>query len=375
MKTKWSWEAIVISVVIAVCGYMLGCEPNQIAQVVNEAVPAGNGGYPPAPYSPNHSPSNAYPGQAAAPSSSGAMPPSPGQFVSNRPPEFAGAGLPPRNGQTILIATFNIQTLGKTKISKPGMAEKLAEIIRQFDIVAIQEIRDRDQETIPILQRFVNATGVRYDYLISQPLGRTVSKEQYAYFYNTATIAGSPDATYIVDDAEKDYLHREPFVARFLTRVPPNYRPFSFTLVNIHTDPDEVAQEIPVMHTVLKSIREFEYRSAGEDDVLLMGDLNAEPRQFGELGRIPDIYWVVDREPTNTRRTKIYDNILFDRMTSSEFTGRAGVLDLNQMFGLRTEQALEISDHLPVWAEFYVTEQPYGASGRVASGDGGLGMR
>ncbi len=56
-------------------------------------------------------------------------------------------------------------------------------------------------------------------------------------------------------------------MARFVTRVPPNVSPFTFSLVNIHTDPDEVETELPVMATVLKGIREFEYMSAREDDV------------------------------------------------------------------------------------------------------------
>jgi exonuclease III len=141
-------------------------------------------------------------------------------------------------------------------------------------------------------------------------------------------------------------------------------------LVNIHTDPDEVKTELPVMHTVLKGIRQFEYMSAQEDDVLLMGDLNAGPKQFGELGRIPQIYWTVDNEFTNTIRKSIYDNILFDRGLTNEFTGRSGVLDLCDMFSIKTEEALRISDHLPIWAEFTAVEQVFGVN--TAFGDGNL---
>jgi hypothetical protein len=39
-----------------------------------------------------------------------------------------------------------------------------------------------------------------------------------------------------------------------------------------------------------------------------------------------------------------------------EFTGRAGVFDFGREYGLTDQQALLISDHFPVWAEFSVFE-------------------
>ncbi len=364
MNLNQSWKSIAGVLLLATCSYFLGCEPNEILDAI------------PRDFQPDTSSSSD--SNSASSNQSNAQPNasanSSGQLISNRPAEYRSPGLPVRTPQTVLIASFNIQVFGRSKMTKPGMPEKIAQIIRMFDIVAIQEIRDQTQQTIPQLMQVINANGAQYDYLISQPLGRTSSKEQYAYIYNTQTIIGSQDATYIVDDREKDYLHREPFVARFVTRIPANYHPFTFTLVNIHTDPDEVSQEIPVMHTVLKSIREFEYRTAREDDVLLMGDLNVEPRQFGELGRLPGIQWAIN-EPTNTRRNKIYDNILFDGQLTNEFTGRSGVFDMGGFLGLTREEELEISDHLPVWSEFSVFEQPYGATSQFAAGNAGLSAR
>jgi hypothetical protein len=38
------------------------------------------------------------------------------------------------------------------------------------------------------------------------------------------------------------------------------------------------------------------------------------------------------------------------------YTGRWGVLDLAAELGLSMEQALDVSDHLPVWAEFSALE-------------------
>jgi len=301
-------------------------------------------------------------------------PPPQGQFVSARISETQMRTLPTRSQQTILIASFNIQAFGEKKIGNRTTAERIATIIRLFDVVGIQEVRAIDQTIIPQLLRYINANGAQYDYILGPRLGRSSSKEQYCYIYDTARVVSSPQASYTVDDSA-DFLHREPLVARFVTRVPPGYRPFTFSLMNIHTDPDEVKQELPVMHTVLRGVREYEWATAGEDDVLLLGDLNAEPSKFGQLAQVPGIYWIIQNQPTNTRKTKIYDNILFDRGLTNEFTGRAGVLDMAEMFGISMEEAITISDHMPIWGEFSIVEQPTAGNPSMANQPNGTPVR
>ena len=67
---------------------------------------------------------------------------------------------------------------------------------------------------------------------------------------------------------------------------------------------------------------------------------------------------IAGREPTNTAGTKTYDHILIDSITTKEFSGRYGVIDFVNDIGLTAEQALEVSDHRPVWAEFSAYEIP-----------------
>jgi hypothetical protein len=93
-----------------------------------------------------------------------------------------------------------------------------------------------------------------------------------------------------------------------------------------------------------------------EDDVILLGDLNAGPPGFNAFRRIPGVGWAVSGMTTNTRRTKTYDNLVFVRPATSEYLGIFGVLDLQAEFGLPLENALEVSDHNPVWGAFYPAE-------------------
>ena len=94
----------------------------------------------------------------------------------------------------------------------------------------------------------------------------------------------------------------------------------------------------------------------GEDDVLLIGDFNLGERMLERAGKKSGLAAVLRDTATNTRGTNHYDNILLDIRATSEFTGQSGVFDFLRQFNLTVEQALQISDHLPVWAEFSVQE-------------------
>ncbi|QDT25737.1 Endonuclease/Exonuclease/phosphatase family protein [Gimesia panareensis] len=259
----------------------------------------------------------------------------------------------PRSDQTIRIASFNIQVFGVSKMSKPQVPQILARIIQQFDVVAIQEIRAQDQSFLDDFLNIVNTGDHRYAYIVGARQGRTASKEQYAYFYNTDRIRVNEKWTYTVID-KYDKLHRPPYVAHFQTLSPSSENPFSFTLINIHTDPDETDQELNVLDDVYRVVAND---GSQEDDVILLGDLNVDDQHLGELGRVADLMWTVSKTPTNTRLSKQYDNILFSQHRSQEFTGISGVYDFKTRFKLSEKEALTVSDHLPVWAEFQITEK------------------
>jgi endonuclease/exonuclease/phosphatase family metal-dependent hydrolase len=261
-------------------------------------------------------------------------------------PSAAVSAKPADRGETVRIATFNIQVFGQSKLDKPEVMDVLARTVRRFDVVAIQEVRSSDQNVLPQFIALINADGSRYDFVIGPRLGRTSSKEQYAFVFDTSRIAVDPQSIYTIADPH-DLLHREPLVARFQTLGPPPGEAFTFTLVNIHTDPDETDLELDALDDVFRIAQ-----SQGEDDVILLGDLNVDDRHLGELGRLPGIAWVISGQPTNTRRTKQYDNLVFDNRSTVEYAGIAGVFELQSEFALTLDQALEVSDHLPVWAEF-----------------------
>jgi len=259
---------------------------------------------------------------------------------------------PGATSESIKIATFNIQVFGQKKVNDPSVLPTLVQVARKFDVLAIQEIRSHEQDVLPKYVAAINAEGAAYDYVISFRLGRTNSKEQYAFVYNTNTIELDRESVYVVEDPQ-DLLHREPFVAGFRARGAPPERAFTFTLVNIHTDPDEVAREVDSLADVYQAVRED---GRGEDDIIVLGDLNADDRHLGRLAQLPYMGWAIAGIPSNTRGTALYDNLVFQKLATREYTGNSGVFNLREEYSLSQAQAELVSDHYPVWAEFSVYE-------------------
>lgn len=269
----------------------------------------------------------------------------------------------------ISIASFNVQVFGEKKASNTVVMRQLADLCSYFDVIAIQEVRSPQAQPIQNLVKLINSTGYKYDAIISQQIGRTTQKEQYAFIYNTATIRlTDPTRAYVIQDPD-DRMHREPFIVSF-TAIPTrdeqtaDRAPFSFTLINAHTDPDEVRgslsgdNELNVLADTYVNVRDWEYRNYGEDDFILLGDLNAERHELQNLSRIPGLTSVCDGTPTNTAGTKEWDHILVDVQVTGEFVGIAQVVDYEKNLGLTREQALAISDHRPIWAQFSAFELP-----------------
>ena len=315
-----------------------------------------------------NAPSGYLPTNPAYPSYPSQQPAVPMQANFNGQPAPAVAPPTPLSGgPAIRIASFNIQVFGDAKAKKPYVMATLASIIQNFHVVAIQEVRTQDDYFIDnFLRNYVNKNGRTYDKVVGPRLGRTNSKEQYAFIYDTAAIEVNPRSIFTVNDPD-DLLHREPLVAMFRVRGPPPQQAFTFVLVDIHTDPDETKSELNALGQVYLAVRRA---CAGEDDIIVLGDLNVDDQHLGDLGRVDGVRPVVRGTYTNTRQTAQYDNMVFHQPSTAEFTGRWGVFNFEQQYHLTLNQALEVSDHFPIWAEFNAYEST--APGRVAARNAGL---
>lgn len=247
----------------------------------------------------------------------------------------------------ITIASFNIQIFGKTKAGKPEVMAELADIIRKYDIVAIQEIKDISEAVPTAFLNEINKGGAQYAFILSERGGKQpsdqTSQEQYAYYFNTETIRVlDPGGLYV--DSASDHFQREPYVARFGSVR----GDLTFVLVTVHTKPTEAVSEIKALHDVIERAK---LTYVGEDDFVALGDFNAgcsysSPDDFDNHPIENNYTWIVpDDADTNysTNTACAYDRIIISDGMVNDFTGDWGVGSVSSK---------QVSDHFPVWAKF-----------------------
>lgn len=284
------------------------------------------------------------------------------QPASGDSSEAGGASIASASSQPIKIASFNIQIFGEAKRAKADVMSVLVQIALKYDVLAIQEVRDDTETTVDFFVDAINQkAGGRYAALSGPRLGRSNSKEQYAFIYNKSRIKYLAGSAYTYSD-RGDRFHREPFIARF------HANNFSFVLIDVHTDPDDVAAEIGALDDVVQdALGHF----PGEQDVITLGDLNAScdafnPKRHSTPIQGPGYLWLVpdDSDTTLAKKPCAYDRIIIrDAATSEDYIGRWGVERFDREFGLTPQQATAVSDHFPVWAEFHTSADTDGLPG------------
>ncbi|TRO56823.1 hypothetical protein E2P71_01815 [Candidatus Bathyarchaeota archaeon] len=253
-------------------------------------------------------------------------------------------------GDTVKLAAFNVQIFGETKREKTEVMNTLVQIVRQFDVVLIQEIRDASETTAPFFLDAINAVdGPEYAYIRSERLGRSTSKEAYAYFYNTESVQYLASTAFVYNDVN-DVFEREPYIASFRAGG------FDFTLIGIHTKPEDAYNEMGNLTIVFDYVEGM----GPERDIIALDDFNADGSYYDEdsLDNLLTDYgyfWVIGNEvDTMTKTDWTYDRmVMTDYTYSSEYIlNSATVYRFDTIYGLNQTFTEEVSDHYPIYAEF-----------------------
>jgi len=268
------------------------------------------------------------------------------------------------NRKTIRIAGANLGPLDRQKLNSREVSARLADIIRGYDVVAVQGIWGHNQGIVLDLLEQINQGGKNYDFAIPNRVGREPVEKYSAFFFDRSILEIDRGTVFEVGDPGQVFLNK-PLVAAFRVRGPKSEDAFTFTLVNVEVDPTQTELELNLLADVFRAVRDD---GRGEDDVLLVGSFGADPENLGSLGRVPHMMWSIANRPTTTLGTGAVDNILFESRATVEFVGRSGTMDLMGKFDLTVRQVSQISDHLQVWAEFSIYEG--GQVGRIAGAQG-----
>lgn len=240
-------------------------------------------------------------------------------------------------------------------MSDPEIANYIKEIVLRYDLILIQEIQDKSGEALQDLWTLVNTTD-NYGMAVSERLGRSSYKEQYAYFYKLRTLELLDVHQY--DDGPDDYsdwFAREPYSALF--QPVHGGTDTRFVVTGIHAKPDDAVAEIGYLYNVYQDT----LGKWGITNIMTFGDFNADCSyvKVEELASKKfyydnvEFHWLLDwdADTTTSQNTNCaYDRIVVSgtKLQQSVYPGSANVYLFENTFGLTYERMLDVSDHYPV---------------------------
>jgi endonuclease/exonuclease/phosphatase family metal-dependent hydrolase len=269
--------------------------------------------------------------------------------------------------ETLNIATWNIREFGKKARSEAAI-HYIAEIIGQFDLVGIVELRDNLSDlgrVLPVLGPYWRAV---YSDMIPDSGG---NRERIAYVYDQraavfnglAAEANPPRKKKGLEYlAERDFW-RAPYIASFRSGN------FDFVVLSVHVrwgdNLEARRQELEMLADWIEGRRQDKYNE--DNDIIVMGDFNIPSRTdplFKAISKnglqIPKALLGVEHG-TNLEKDKRYDQILHHAVYPENFTNAGGVLDffidekgIEELFpaGMtKAEFTYQMSDHLPLWIQ------------------------
>jgi hypothetical protein len=264
---------------------------------------------------------------------------------------FPGAsGLAAEEGaaKTARISSFNIRIFGTAKMGKSEAASILADIVSRSDITAIQEVRSVSVEPV---ERFMALLPERFSFVLGPREGRSISREQYWVIYDTEKfiVLGT-----VVYPDPQDIFEREPLGVYFAARDN-----FDFILINNHIRPRGASAEISALPDAAAWFKNY----FDEEDVLILGDFNADGSYYDEAllssvfpSRDYEIIITNDLDTTPAPGSNTYDRFIITNTAREDYASARGVLPFDEEYDFSSLgiKPSDVSDHYPVWAEFYL---------------------
>ena len=147
--------------------------------------------------------------------------------------------------EPLKVGAFNVRRFGTAKMKDKEVVDILVRIIRQFDVIVIQEIVDTKERAINELVNAVNKSDLCtykhgdegnleniFKLELSPRVGRKTQKEQYGLIYRSTKLSVEESCIY---PDPGDVFIREPFIVKFSTNAVNDIN--SFTMISVHTQP------------------------------------------------------------------------------------------------------------------------------------------
>ena len=290
---------------------------------------------------------------------------------------IGSSGLPGRlTDHNLLIGTWNIRNFsgvyGQWEENPDSPKRNLrslayiAEIVRRFDVMAIQEVKRDTSGLRMLLDHFLGADwGLIISDVSAGPRGNA---ERLAFIYDKRRVQPSGLAGEIVlpPQAEGDPVEqfdRTPYIVGFQSMRE------NFALLTAHirygdVPEDRLAELRSLADFIAKEIRDRATAEAEEHNLIVLGDFNIDDRGDNPLFQafvssglvVPSA--LLNLRTTYATKPKYYDQIAwFMGELDLLATAKAGVIDfagsVYKELTLRS-MSYRVSDHFPLWVEFLV---------------------
>ncbi|WP_299623544.1 endonuclease/exonuclease/phosphatase family protein [Pelagibius sp.] len=285
-------------------------------------------------------------------------------------------GIPPSKlDESLNIATWNIRDFGKEKsgnLRSEAAIHYIAEIMYQFDLIAITELRDNLSD----LRRVMDILGPYWQVVFSDfNSDRAGNRERVGYLFDKRAavftgLAAEAEPPRKKNPETGDYEStiewwRSPYMASFRAGN------FDFTLLTAHIRWGSGASaRIKPLKTLAKWIDKRQRdRHVFDKDILVMGDFNIPKVDDDLFDAITSKGLAIPRglrgtdHGSNLARTKHYDQILHHPRHTNLENSVGGILDFyrgnwRDLFPQahypdmsKTDFTYQLSDHLPLWIQ------------------------
>jgi hypothetical protein len=245
--------------------------------------------------------------------------------------------LPTRKNNNLIVASYNIKWLGDW----PHNYDSLGTVIELFDVCGILEL---DVEY-----------GLR-------DLVAALENKAYAAVWRKDRVQLGDGVVSGIWDWEEAFRN-DPFMVSFRRKN------FDFSLLLIHTrwSSDSCGTRAGEVFTIARQMN-WMRTFLPERDIILAGDFNY-PSDSTAMMAMADSAGLVQIDPSHKSTFKAdysgyansYDHVYIDTAATSEYVaGSCQTMDVTKVvYGDNSEESMrtskrELSDHLPVWAEFKV---------------------
>lgn len=280
------------------------------------------------------------------------------------------------SASTLRICSFNVENWGQKKSKDQVIMRKIAGLLSQCDLTAVQEISSIHEQVDPNCSRNQDSTdhdnyhrirkalqkhlNQQYQQNFKFEFSQQVYDERYLYVYDPDKVTLLE--SYVVEDSSETgelcgkksgrnlgKMVRQPFTGVFKAQGK------QFILISVHTSPSIVHREMEALYDFYKSVK----LQHNVSNVMILGDTNYDPSQDrpysskcaqtgGRGYRIRqdnNLVWIFDdhADTTVSGTNCSYDRMIMTKRMKRFYTGQKGIVEVTDD---------RVSDHHMIWASF-----------------------